>query len=229
MITLTYRPGEFWEPNDISNCIKRYREWLARRGIPLKAVWVAELQKRGAVHYHILIWLPKGVTPPKPDKRGWWKKGSTNCFWARKPVSYITKYASKEDSKNGGYPKGCRLFGCYGVPINLSWWRAPGWLREIIEPGDTIKRRGPWHVHYESGYGFRSPWVVERFNAKELELRWVGHDNGRKEAILDIEENWLMWADIEYAYRVIRRDDDWCESLARFPAGALKKRHENMG
>lgn len=83
MVTLTYREVDAFEPLHITKLLKCIRSWLARRGRKLHYVWVAELQQRGALHYHLLIWLPRGLTLPKPDKQGWWPHGSTRIEWAR--------------------------------------------------------------------------------------------------------------------------------------------------
>jgi hypothetical protein len=113
MLTLTYRDVDGFAPRHVSELLKRIRQWLLRRGRGFHYVWVAELQLRGALHYHIVIWLPKGLTLPKPDKQGWWPHGSTRIEWARHPVGYLIKYASKFDVK-GGLPKGARLHGSGG-------------------------------------------------------------------------------------------------------------------
>jgi Protein of unknown function (DUF3296). len=42
---------------------------MERRGHKLPYVWVAELQKRGALHYHVLLWLPRGLTLPNPTSK----------------------------------------------------------------------------------------------------------------------------------------------------------------
>jgi hypothetical protein len=42
-------------PRHVSELIKRTRQWLERRGHSLHCVWVAELQKRGALHYHVQL------------------------------------------------------------------------------------------------------------------------------------------------------------------------------
>ena len=77
MLTLTYREVGAWHPRHISELLQRVRVWLRRRGERLRYVWVGELQQRGALHYHVLCWLPRGLTLPKPDKQGWWTHGST--------------------------------------------------------------------------------------------------------------------------------------------------------
>jgi hypothetical protein len=43
-----------------------------------------------------LIWLPRGYSLPKPDNRGWWKKGLTRIEWIKKNgAAYIAKYCAK--------------------------------------------------------------------------------------------------------------------------------------
>ena len=117
MVTLTYAgDNDAWSPKHISTYLNRVRDWHSRQGGgKLRYVWVAELQKRGVIHYHVVFWLKKGLTMPKADKRGWWLHGWTNTMKARKPVAYIMKYASKADSKNGVFPHGARIHGVGGL------------------------------------------------------------------------------------------------------------------
>lgn len=119
-ITLTYRPDAEWEKRQITQVQKCYQEWGRRRDIIISLVWVLELTKKGTPHYHMLLWLPKGITPPMPDKQGWWKHGMSNATWLKKPSRYIAKYFSKSASKDGLYafPKGARLFGCRNLTGN---------------------------------------------------------------------------------------------------------------
>jgi hypothetical protein len=108
MYTLTYAGVKDWGPRHISGCMR----WLRRQGVRLY-VWVAELQKRGAVHYHVLAMLPEGQRWKKPDESaGGWSRGFT---WVtpdvRRPL-YIMKYLQKGqgsgDAQN--FPKGLRLY-----------------------------------------------------------------------------------------------------------------------
>jgi len=127
-------------------------------------VWVAELQKRGAMHYHLLIWLPKGLSLPKPDKQGWWPHGMTKIEWARNAVGYMAKYASKGDSSNK-FPRGARIHGCGGLTgVQLQearYWKRPTWVREKTVIGDQVKRHhgGGWLDH-DTGEILESPWEV---------------------------------------------------------------------
>lgn len=132
MLTVTYAEVDGWSSDHISQLMHHIRMYLRRRGHKLVGVRVAELQKRGAVHYHILIWLPRGITLPKPDKQGWWPHGMTELRWARRAIGYLIKYASKVESKHK-FPKGCRISGVFGLNkeqrMRRRWWRMPAYVR----------------------------------------------------------------------------------------------------
>lgn len=167
MLTLTYAPAHDWAPKQISDLVRHIRQWLKRRGVEMRHAWVQEFTRKGRPHYHLLLWLPAGLTLPKPDKRGWWPYGMTKIEWARNAIGYIAKYASKGDSLQ--LPaKGARMHGNGGVTgdalLEQRWWKLPAWLRERVEPADGVKRalagQGGGHVHPETGEVYRSPWVV---------------------------------------------------------------------
>jgi len=139
-ITLTYRPGVEWEPLHITQTLKAVRSWCDRQAVDFRYVWVAEVQeKRQAregghcLHYHLMVFLPVGLQLPKFDKRGWWPHGFTQTVRAKKPVSYMAKYASK-GSNGGSFPKGARIHGCGGLSLNSrlqrAWWLCPAYIRE---------------------------------------------------------------------------------------------------
>ena len=98
-VTLTYRVDQDWDAGDIRKVVKHYRHWGQRRRACLGIIWVAETHgggglNHGKIHYHLVIFLPRGLTPPMPDKQGWWRKGMSNCKWARSPVGYLAKCES---------------------------------------------------------------------------------------------------------------------------------------
>lgn len=156
MLTLTYRGVDDWKPNHIRSFIAAYKAWCARKGHALSYVWVMELQKRGAPHYHVLVWLPRGISPLKPDKQGWWPHGFSNTVRARRRTGYLMKYVSKTeflyaDSGTGfRFPKGARLYGAGGLDREkrrvVRYWRAPGWVRESAKSvaADLRKVVGGW-------------------------------------------------------------------------------------
>jgi hypothetical protein len=166
-ITLTYRPVENWDAGDVRVFVKRYRQWGERRGVRLGIVCVAETHggggaNHGQIHYYLVIFVPRGLTPPMPDKQGWWRKGMCNCKWARSPVGYLAKYAS---TGLGGpsMPKGARLWGVSGLGVmvrsRLALALAPKWLRGFCRPKEIVKRiaNGSWR-NCTTGWEYRTSW-----------------------------------------------------------------------
>lgn len=136
MVTLTYRgTNDDWRPDHLTRAIDCYRFWCKQKGFACRYVWVAELQQRGVIHYHLCCWLPRGVRMPKWDvrrsghrlARRWWPHGMTNRKVARKAVPYLLKYMSKgTEASFGSFPKGARLYGVGGLEHALR--RARRWL-----------------------------------------------------------------------------------------------------
>lgn len=164
MVTLTYAgTNEDWSPRHISAFLKHCREWCRRNDQPFRYVWVAELQKRGVIHYHVAIWLPPGVRLPKPDEQGWWPHGMTRIEIARAAVPYLLKYLSKDMSKSHfQFPKGARIYGCGGLAECYRgvrrWLRYPGFIRANADSRDVWRRAegGGWTapdgVHWPSEF-----------------------------------------------------------------------------
>ena len=65
MVTLTYAPGAFYSPRQITEYVRRMCGWLERRNIVFAYEWVLELQQRGAPHYHVSTgrFLPRCAFP----------------------------------------------------------------------------------------------------------------------------------------------------------------------
>jgi hypothetical protein len=156
MVTLTYHRAADWAPHHLPQLLKFYRHWFKKRGQDFRYVWCLEVQKRGAPHYHIVMWVKGkldkngdwyGERPPFPDKgyggkKAWWTHGSSNCIWATSPVGYIAKYASK--GPGGKLPHGARIWGYGGLDaagkFELARALAPRWLRKVVAPTAQIKR-----------------------------------------------------------------------------------------
>jgi hypothetical protein len=182
MLTLTYREVDAFEPRHISELLKRIRHWVERRGHVFCYVWVAELQQRGALHYHVLIWLPKGLTLPKPDKQGWWPHGFTRIERARHPIGYMLKYTSKFDTKVG-LPKGARLHGAGGFKDAAAkqirrWFNLPTWLKHLAGVESRfVRAKGVGLVDASTGICVPSPWRVSchggKVTATEV-FRYIG-------------------------------------------------------
>ena len=154
-VTLTYAPENHWRGRHISDYCRELRRHF--RGV-VRYVWVAEIQaKRQArtgessahcLHYHVCIWLPRGIQPPKPDASGMWLWGWSQIERARRPVGYLLKYASKGGDVH--LPRGARLCGSGGLErdgrLYVRWWLLPRYVRSQCRPGDNVHRSygGGW-------------------------------------------------------------------------------------
>lgn len=153
MVTLTYQNQNDWHPNHLRNALTPVRQWLKRRGHGMRYVWVAELQDRGAIHYHVVVYFPckewgNGVrkvadTPPFWDVQGWWKHGHSQSAWADNPIGYIASYVSKINSKDR-LPCGARMHGSGGFDLNeraaMAYHSRPTWVRNLSQIGQRITR-----------------------------------------------------------------------------------------
>lgn len=176
-LTLTYAPDIDWEPYHITGCMKHIRNWCDRRGIKCRYVWVAEIQESrkrnfgdGAghcVHYHIMLWIPRSLQLPKPDKQGWWPHGMTKTERARNAVGYIAKYASK--GTDFDFPKGCRLHACGGLNLlsrlERTWWSLPTTIRNMYpdKAGKVRRALGGGWLDHPTGVWFPSLFKIIRF------------------------------------------------------------------
>lgn len=176
LLTTTYRPGADWSPKHISRLIDHMRKWYNRHTSgTFRYAWVLELQRNGNPHYHIVFWLPKGKTMPKPDKQGWWPHGFTEIKWARKPVGYMAKYVSKGFHKDDGHPltmpAGARIYGVGGLTGDQrdekAWWMSPTWVRELwnVEDRPRAAIGGGW-MALKTGEWRPSPYEVRVIGGK---------------------------------------------------------------
>lgn len=170
MLGLTYRDWRDWKPNQIRDYIKKIRYRLGDR---LRAyAWVAELQQRGAVHYHVLLIVKKGTFIPKPDESGMWAFGSSNICTA-KSVFYICSYVGKEYQKMGFFPKGLRMYSVWIAAdfiTEIERWvfrlsTLPVWFREIVQKSTRYNGQN-WSRNPGGGFEilgeiFQSPYIVE--------------------------------------------------------------------
>ncbi|THD06467.1 rolling circle replication-associated protein [Rhodanobacter lindaniclasticus] len=167
-LTLTYRKADGWRPGHLGAFRKAFNHWCVSHKVRARFVWVAELQERGAVHYHMVVWLPKGKFLPAPDKgqrHAWWPHGSTNIQTAQNPIGYLMKYASKATAASAAsYPAGCRMFGVGGLDKSgreeVRYWRAPMWVRDAMPGTADIRKTVGGYVDAHTGEFLRSPWRV---------------------------------------------------------------------
>lgn len=164
-ITLTYADADAWRPDHFSKFRKALWHWCRKNKVKCRYVWVAELQKRGALHYHVVVWLPKGKFLPEADTAGWWPHGMTNIKTAQSPISYIAKYASKTTAAEAAvYPKGARMHGHGGLDPegrrHVRYWMAPIWVREALSGRADIRKVVGGYMNKKTGEFLASPWRV---------------------------------------------------------------------
>jgi hypothetical protein len=153
-VTLTYRTGDAWQPDHISEAMDRYRHWCKRRGVPVRYIWVAELTTSGRVHYHLIAWLPQGTRMTFWDRPRRVKGKNTSAFWthgmsntqqAKHGVSYLMKYLSKM-SEHHQFPEGLRLYGVGGLDADqrsiCAWSNLPHWVKCSNGVGEVRRLRG---------------------------------------------------------------------------------------
>ena len=148
-VTLTYRGVADWRADHVSRAVQRFRDWCRAVGVPCRYTWVAELQVRGAVHYHLLAWLPVGVQMPFWDKRAsarraaFWPHGMSNTEVAKSGVCYLMKYLSKLGDQTR-FPKGLRLYGVGGLSRDgrsvRAWFNLPQWAKGAFGVGDLVRK-----------------------------------------------------------------------------------------
>lgn len=177
MLTLTYAgDNRQWRPEHISRFIDALRKWHhAKTGFrKLRYAWVAELQGRGVIHYHCIVWLDGALTPPMPDKNWkckgeWmppmWPHGMSNRLLSTAPVAYLMKYASKVDSKNvGTFPRGARIHGCGGMDATgrciRRWVLWPSYVQCNASINDPYRPApGGGYINGDTGEHLQSEWA----------------------------------------------------------------------
>lgn len=183
MVTLTYRGGnESWAPNHMRSFMDHVRKWCKRQGLACDYVWVAELQKRGVIHYHVALWVPKGTKLPKPDQCGWWPHGMTRIEVARAAVPYLLKYLSKgTQSDLGRFPRGARIYGMGGLDHQARrtrrWLRLPAFVQARSDIRDDWRRAvgGGWTA--PDGTHYPSEFQMTRVAGKRCLVRVHRHES----------------------------------------------------
>ena len=162
-VTLTYVGVDDWRADHISSATEQFRRHCARLRVPCRYLWVAELQKRGAVHYHMLCWLPRGVRMPQWDKAlktpsgrlagPFWTHGMTNTEKAKSGVGYLMKYLSKLGELTI-FPPHLRLYGIGGLTSEArsirTWYNLPEWAKRQYGVAD-LQRQGSCLIVAETG------------------------------------------------------------------------------
>ena len=148
MMTLTYANGDDWSSGHIREFIKWLKYTLEKD--LLAFAWAAEIQERGAVHYHVLALTPKTVYIPFPDE--YWKFGRTGIENARTPY-YLVMYTGKSRQKDlSRFPKSCRT---YAASIRFGDQKTKEMFREM-----SYLNKKEWDIE---DWEFRAATVTEGY------------------------------------------------------------------
>lgn len=179
MLTLTYGSMDGYAPRHLSDLLMHCRKYCKRKGFTFRYVWVMELQKRGAPHYHVLIWMPSGMRLPMPDRQGWWNHGSTRIEWAKNAVGYIAGYVGKATNVFE-FPFGARIYGSGGLDcralVEARWWKLPLWARKRWDLITDVKRVAGGFVKVSTGEFAPTPWEVVFLEGRYYLKRKNEHD-----------------------------------------------------
>jgi hypothetical protein len=146
MIDLTYRGVEDYRPGHINDYVKKLKQSVGKNLYGF--AWVAELQQRGAVHYHLVLVVKKGSRIPVPDKSGMWKHGMSKIGTAKTPY-YLLVYTGKEAQKDlARYPKSCRL---YSASLRLPEGRTRDFYSKLRELEKISFEVAKFEAGYSSG------------------------------------------------------------------------------
>lgn len=183
MLTTTYATGRSASARDISELLKRVRGYFGRvtrsvrfRSARFRYLWVLELTKSLRPHYHVLLWIPRGVFIPHVDRAGWWPHGLTKFEKARNAVGYLAKYASKFVGEAAeALPKGFRTHAVGGLSDEskreLRWWKSPQEAREFLGPLADVRKALGGYVDKLTGEFWPSPWRVFSLNGRTFAWR----------------------------------------------------------
>ena len=168
MITLTFaKCVESWESGGyIRDFVRRLRQASADAGLNLSYMWVMELQKRLAFHYHIVaVGLP---FIPVQVLRSWWPYG---WAWISKgrgspggAFSYLLKYVVKLCKPGEWSVDGQCLVSACGV-------RRFATSRDLS--GGGVDAPPPWVLDVARSQGWESQSVTWGYDGPDKGLGWV--------------------------------------------------------
>lgn len=139
-MTLTYENATEFSSKHISEFLGRLRRVLKRMGQSLPYAWV--LERASHLHYHLLLWLPRGYVLDLAKLSKWWPFGSTwvqSCRSVKAWGRYMAKFNSIAQ-----LPKGARLYGYGGLDqdgkLAVSRAALPRWLLALVSVGHRVRR-----------------------------------------------------------------------------------------
>lgn len=172
----TLVPASNWAPLHISEFIDGLHARMGKR--LLAYAWVAEVQRRGVIHYHVLLIFTGSAPVPDKEYRGrdarghmrnfkrLWPYGLSHCTWNVRTHFYLSSYVKKEYQKDfDKFPMGAHAWGVYvqGDKYALRFFTASDRMQAMVlvtqtECGCSLEEAW-WHVKYEINHEL---WLARR-------------------------------------------------------------------
>lgn len=159
-LTLSFGCDADFSAKHVSRFLDQVRRSMKGKNHCVPYAWVLERASR--LHYHLILWLPRGHVLETGKLTKWWPWGST---WvdACESVKAWGRYISKFDCI-AKLPKRARVFGCGGLDgegqVAVARATLPQWLQALL-PWDHRARRltGEGWVDLETGQLHHSPYL----------------------------------------------------------------------
>lgn len=159
-LTLTYANAKDFSPKHVTAFVAALRAALKRLGHPTLYLW--RLERASALHYHLILWLPRSYRIGLAKLKKWWPWGST-WIAACRNVTDWSRYIAKLDA-TVKLPKGARLIGYGGLDaagqVVVRRVSLPRWLLVVLPKGVVPRRHpgGGW-IDPATGVLYRSPYL----------------------------------------------------------------------
>jgi len=181
MITLTFS-GDV-DRDTASGAIRDFVDRFQKAVGDYRYLWWAELQKRGAIHYHVAFVDCPFLEPDRVAEL--WGRGFVKLRWfdGHRGFSYALKYARKlrkcYQQDYALFSALYRGFKAYSHSrlrdIVARAFKLPAWLRAWVWRFGELPRRVPGGWEFpSSGRVVTSPWRFDGVDGDCVVLRWVG-------------------------------------------------------
>jgi len=181
MITLTFAgdPDREAASGAVRDFVDRFKKKVGN----YKCFWWPELQRRGAIHYHVLVVDCPFLDPDRVSAL--WGRGFVKLRWfdGHRGFSYALKYARKlRKAYQQDYAlfsvlyKGFKAYSHSRLTDTVARaFKLPAWLRSWVWRFGELPRRVPGGWEFpSSGRVVTSPWRFDGVDGEFVVLRWVG-------------------------------------------------------